>query len=99
MKNKILQLMQSTKGLLVFTILSGCAYFITVLKFILSHTNAGGGLLGFFFFPAIVCGAALVLIKVIKQCFGNGNENAVINIFWIHVVFILISIVFLISML
>lgn len=99
MKNKILQLMQSTKGLLVFTILSGCAYFITVLKFILSHTNAGGGLLGFFFFPAIVCGAALVLIKVIKQCFENGNENAVINIFWIHVVFILISIVFLISML
>lgn len=99
MKNKILQLMQSTKGLLVFTLLSGCAYFITVLKFILSHTNAGGGLLGFFFFPAIVCGAALVLIKVIKQCFENGNENAVINIFLIHVVFILISIVFLISML
>lgn len=99
MKNKILQLMQSTKGLLVFTLLSGCAYFITVLKFILSHTNAGGGLLGFFFFPAIVCGAALVLIKVIKQCFENENENAVINIFWIHVVFILISIVFLISML
>lgn len=99
MKNKILQLMQSTKGLLVFTLLSGCAYFITVLKFILSHTNAGGGLLGFFFFPAIVCGAALVLIKVIKQCFENGNENAVVNIFLIHVVFILISIVFLISML
>lgn len=98
MKNKILQLMQSTKGLLVFTLLSGCAYFITVLKFILSHTNAGGGLLGFFFFPAIVCGAALVLIKVIKQCFENGNENAVVNIFWIHVGFILISIVFLISM-
>ena len=99
MKNKILQLMQSTKGLLVFTLLSGCAYFITVLKFILSHTNAGGGLLGFFFFPAIVCGAALVLIKVTKQCFENGNENAVVNIFLIDVVFILISIVFLISML
>lgn len=98
MKNKILQLMQNTKGLLVFTLLSGCAYFITVLKFILSHTNAGGGLLGFFFFPAIVCGAALVLIKVIKQCFENENENVVVNIFWIHVGFILISIVFLISM-
>lgn len=98
MKSKILQLMQSTGGLLVFALLSGCAYFVTVLKFILAHTNMGGGMLGFFFCPAIICGAALVLIKVIKQCLGNGSENAVLSLFWIHIVFILISAVFLISM-
>ena len=71
MKNKIIQLLQSTAGMLIFALLSGCAYYIVVLKFILSHTSVGGGLLGFFFLPAIIFGAALVLIKIIKQCIGK----------------------------
>lgn len=98
MKNKIIQLLQSTAGMLIFSILSGCAYYIVVLKFILSHTSVGGGLLGFFFLPAIIFGAALVLIKIIKQCMENGNYNAVNLIFWLHIVFIIISAVFLVSM-
>ena len=40
MKNKIIQLLQSTAGMLIFALLSGCAYYIVVLKFILSHTGA-----------------------------------------------------------
>ena len=98
MKNKIIQLLQSTAGMLIFALLSGCAYYIVVLKFILSHTSVGGGLLGFFFLPAIIFGAALVLIKIIKQCMENGNYNAVNLIFWLHIVFIIISAVFLVSM-
>ena len=98
MKNKIIQLLQSTAGMLIFALLSGCAYYIVVLKFILSHTSVGGGLLGFFFLPAIIFGAALVLIKIIKQCMENGNCNAVNLIFWLHIVFIIISAVFLVSM-
>jgi len=94
MKNKIIQLLQSTAGMLIFALLSGCAYYIVVLKFILSHTSVGGGLLGFFFLPAIIFGAALV----IKQCMENGNYNAVNLIFWLHIVFIIISAVFLVSM-
>ena len=97
MKNKIIQLLQSTAGMLIFALLSGCAYYIVVLKFILSHTSVGGGLLGFFFLPAIIFGAALVLIKI-KQCMENGNYNAVNLIFWLHIVFIIISAVFLVSM-
>ena len=62
MKNKIIQLLQSTAGMLIFALLIGCAYYIVVLKFILSHTSVGGGLLDFFS-PAIIFGAALVLIK------------------------------------
>ena len=96
MKNKIIQLLQSTAGMLIFALLSGCAYYIVVLKFILSHTSVGGGLLGFFFLPAIIFGAALVLIKIIKQCMENGNYNAVNLIFRLHIVFIIISAVFLI---
>lgn len=97
MKNKILNLMRNTWGLLIFALLSGCAYYAVILKFILSHTETGGGLLGFFFFPLIICGAALVLIKTIKQCIENERENAVILIFLFHVLFIFIGIVFLIS--
>lgn len=98
MKNKIIQLLQSTVGMLTFALLSGCAYYIVVLKFILLHTSAGGGLLGFFFLPAIIFGAALVLIKVIKQCMGTGNYNAVNIIFWLHILFIIMSAVFLVAM-
>ena len=32
MKNKIIQLLQSTVGMLIFALLSGCAYYIVVLK-------------------------------------------------------------------
>lgn len=98
MNNKIINLLQNTWGLLVFALLSGGAYYVVVLKFILSHTESGGGLLGFFFLPAIICGAGLVLIKVIKQCMENSRNSAIIALFWIHVVFMLLSIVFLISM-
>ena len=97
MNNKILQLLQNTWGLLIFALLSGCAYYAVILKFILSHTDVGGGLLGFFFFPLIICGAALVLIKIIKQRIENGRENGAVALFWLHVVFILIAIVFAVS--
>lgn len=97
MNNKILQLLQNTWGLFIFALLSGCAYYAVILKFILSHTDVGGGLLGFFFFPLIICGAALVLIKIIKQCIENGRENGAVALFWLHVVFILIAIVFAVS--
>ena len=31
MKNKIIQLLQSTAGMLIFALLSGCAYYIVVI--------------------------------------------------------------------
>lgn len=98
MKNKILNLLRNTRGLLIFALLSGAAYYAVILKFILANTEVGGGLLGFFFLPAIVCGAALVLIKVIKQCFEGGRDGAVLALFWVHAVLILMGIVFLVSM-
>ena len=89
MKNKVIGLLKNTWGLLIFALIAGCAYYAVVLKFILSHTNNGGGLLGFFFAPLIICGAALVLVKVIKQCFENGSDNKAAIIFWAHVIFII----------
>ncbi len=97
MNNKIIQLLKNTWGLLIFALLSGCAYYVVILKFVLSHTERGGGILGFLFLPAIVCGAALIIIKLIKQFFENEREGSAVALFWLHVVFILISIVFAIS--
>lgn len=84
--------------MLIFALLSGCAYYIVVLKFILSHTSVGGGLLGFSFCRQSYSVRRIVLIKIIKQCMENGNYNAVNLIFWLHIVFIIISAVFLVSM-
>lgn len=99
MKNKVMNLLQNTWGLLIFALLSGCAYYVAVLKFIFAYTSVGGGLLGFFFFPAIIAGAALVIVKLVKQSMENGQENKALVIFYVHAVFILMGIVFLISML
>ncbi len=89
--------MRSTAGLLIFALLSGFAYYSIILKFILSHTSAGGGLLGFFFLPAIICGAALVIIKLVKQSLENERESAVVALFWIHAALIAMGSVFILS--
>ncbi len=97
MKNSITKLLKNTWGLLIFALLSGCAYYAVILKFILSNTKLGGGLLGLFLLPLIICGAALVLIKLIKQCFENGREGSAVFIFWIHILFMIIGAVFAVS--
>lgn len=91
MNNKIIRLLNNAWARLIFALLSGAAYYVIVLKFILSHTSSGGGLLGFFFLPAIVCGAALVLIKVIRQCIEDGREGSAVTVFWLHIVFMIIA--------
>ena len=98
MKNGIIKLLQNTWGLLIFSLLSGLAYYAVILKFILSNTEKGGGLLGFFFFPLIICGAALILIKIIKQCMENGREGGAVALFWLHVLFIIIAAVYAVTM-
>lgn len=57
---------------LVFALFCGANYYVIVLKFILSHTSMGGGLLGFFFLPAIVAGGGLLVLKTLKS--WNGQQ-------------------------
>ncbi len=81
-------------GGLIFSLASGCAYFIIILDFILK-SSASGGLLGFFFFPAIICGAGLVLLKTIKKLQDEERPEKVNLIVYAHIGLILISIAFL----
>ncbi len=85
-------------GGLIFSLFSGCAYFIIVLDFFLKGTTTGGGLLGLFFFPAIVCGTALVLLKLIKKLQEEEAYGKITAIFYLHIILAIISIVFLIDM-
>lgn len=98
MNSKIIQLLKNTAARLIFALASGGAYYIIVLKFILTHTGNGGGLLGFFFFPAIVGGAALVLIKTLRSHEEKGDTAPMLRLFWAHLILIIISIAFLLSM-
>ena len=85
-------------GGLIFSLLAGIAYFIIILDFILKHTSYGGALLGFFFSPAIIAGAALVIIKTVKRL-ETEEAFSKINLFlWLQFAVMVFGILFLIDM-
>jgi hypothetical protein len=96
MNNKIINLLKTTAGALGFALFGGVAYFLLAMKFVMSTTEHGGLLL-LFIAPAVICGAALILIKLIKQNNENGSENANITIFYLHILLFALSVVFAVS--
>lgn len=97
MNKRIINLVGTTAGQLIFALLSGAGYYMVLLRLIVSWSN-GSALLAFFFAPVIICGAAIVLIKTMKQARENDNEGLIPRLFWIHTVLFVIGIVFVISM-
>jgi heme/copper-type cytochrome/quinol oxidase subunit 1 len=91
MNKKILDLLGRTVPLLVFALLSGCAYFAILYEVLIRELTNGGGLIMFFFCPAIICGAALVLIKLIKQNREAEKEKNITMLFWLHIVLMIIA--------
>ena len=94
---KIEKIFNTRYGGLVFSLLSGCAYFIVILSLILT-AGPRTGLLAFFFAPAIICGMALVLFKMIRQFLENEELKKANLVGVLHVILMLISIVFLVAM-
>ena len=92
------KLFDTKYGGLIFSLISGTAYFIIILSFILKNT-AQGGLLAFFFFPAIIAGAALIIIKTVKKLISEEKFRAVNLFLYMHALLIGISIIFLIDLL
>ena len=96
MNKKILDVINTTAGQLIFALLAGLGFFLVLSGFMVE--NSGGNmLLAFFFAPAIICGAALVIIKMIKQARENENFGSILKIFWIHLVLLVIGIIFFIA--
>lgn len=94
---RIEKIFNTKYGGLIFSLLSGFAYFIIILSFIIS-TGPRAGLLGFFFAPAIICGIALVLFKMIRQFIENEEFKKADIIGILHVILMIISIAFLLAM-
>lgn len=94
MNKKILNVLNTTAGQLIFALFSGCGYFMIMLKFITGASN-GSAFLAYSFSPLIICGAALVIIKLMKQARENENPAAILRLFWVHIAVIAVGIVFL----
>ena len=90
------RIFETKYGGLIFCLLSGVSYFILILSFLLEG-NAKNGLLGFFFAPAIICGIALVLFKMIRTFIENEEFKKANMVGGLHVILMLLSIVFLVA--
>ncbi len=90
------KILDTNYGGLIFSLISGLAYFAIIMNFVISHTE-NGGILGIFFFPAIICGAALVLLKTLKRLCDEDRRKSAAALIYVHMVLILISLVFLID--
>ncbi len=95
--NRIVKFLSTRGGELGFSLVCGLAYFVIVLEFIIRFSNNGSMLLGFFFFPAIVCGMALVLVKLLRSWREQERYANMTALFVAHVVLALISVVFLVD--
>ena len=82
-------------GGLVFSLFSGVAYFIIILDFILKNTAAGGMLLGFFFSPAIIAGAALIIIKTVKSLAADEKFRNINLLLYANILLMALSVAFL----
>ena len=93
------KIVSTRAGELIFSFLGGCAYFIILMGFIVSHTQTGGVMLSMFFFPAIVCGVALVIIKSIRKLKDEESYGKINMLIYSHAFLMVISIVFLFDIL
>ncbi len=94
---KIEKIFGTKYGGLIFSLLAGCAYFILVLSFILG-LSPKSGILGFFFAPAIICGIALVLFKMIRGFIENEEVKKANIVAILHVILMFMSVAFLLAM-
>ena len=97
--NCIVKFLCTRKGQLIFSLAGGLAYFLIILQFIRQYSRNGSMLLGFFFCPAIICGMALVLIKLLRSWQEQELYSRMAVLFFTHVLLFLISIVFLAGLL
>lgn len=73
---KLIELFQLKKHMpLIFSLAGGLGYFLIINSLILGSTKTGGGFLSFLFCPAIICGAAIYILKTVKRFIEE--ENAV----------------------
>lgn len=97
MNKKIIKFLETTFGQLGFALFAGLGYLGLVSGFIVDLSR-GMWLMLLYVSPIIVCGSAIVIIKLIKYAREAENTTAVLKIFWIHIFVIIMGIVFVVEM-
>lgn len=93
----IYKMLKKTYGPLIFSLFCGLVYFGLALVLILKYTNVGGGLLAFFFAPAIICGGALIIVKTVKMHIEEEAESKLKFLFWSHILLAIVSLTLVIG--
>lgn len=97
LNNKILKFLNTTVGQLAFALLAGFGYLALIAGFVL-ELSRGIWLMLIYISPIVVCGAALVIIKLMKQARECENNSSILKLFWIHIAVIVIGFVFAIAL-
>jgi len=71
----------------IFSLLCGIAYFLFIYQMI-APIN-GAGLISFFFCPAVVCGVALCILKLINRTIEEENKKTLNFIVIMHIIVII----------
>ena len=91
MNKKILAMLERTVPFLVFGLLSGFAYFGIIYALLSGYFSTQNKLIIFYFSPAVICGGALVVMKLVKQHREAQNYSKIMMIFWVHAVLMVIA--------
>lgn len=87
----ILSLFSKKSFALSFSLMCGLAYFGIISAFVLNNT-ANGSLLLIFFFPAIICGGALIIYKATQIYLEAESTKHLHFMLWGHIIVLLFSI-------
>ena len=87
------KILKSKYGLLIFSLVSGFAYFILIMMLIANVKYSY--LLGVFFFPTVVCGAALCLYKTIRSMEEASEFGRIKSLMIVHIFVVLLAAAFL----
>ena len=82
----IIDMLQKPVPRLIYALICGIAYFIIIMQFVSSYTQQGS-LMGLFIAPAVICGGALLVVKMLRNAFENKEEDEPVNNAYIYTLF------------
>lgn len=74
----IIDMLQKPVPRLIYALVCGVAYFIIIMQFVSAYT-VQTGLMGLFIAPAVICGGALIIVKMLRNTFENVEEDEPVN--------------------
>lgn len=92
MTNKLIEFLNMKYSELAVSLLFGASYFAIILDFIMKNTQRAGGLLGLFVAPAVICGIALVFIKLIKRMKENEEYKKIVLFMAVNTIVLVYSV-------